>query len=200
MKPKSFKEYTMNGFRLPLSLDIIKVLKDNQSNTISLIDKKTNSLVSSCSFKVNLEQLQNIKNKSINSDKQTDVKTNSSFAIPVTHIKANKIIESTKVGSIITTNNNQTSTNMEKHVNAVYKGKLNSKFLNFKVTGWMADFNSKDVTESEVIIKLDDKFVFNSVANQERSDLLKKNINGGIGGFSIDIPVEVISQLPKILY
>ena len=46
MKPKSFKEYTMNGFRLPLSLDIIKVLKDNQSNTISLIDKKTNSLVS----------------------------------------------------------------------------------------------------------------------------------------------------------
>lgn len=195
MKPKSYKEYTMNGFRLPLSLDIIKSLKDNQSNTISLIDKKTNSLISSCSFIVDTKLLKNMKsdNKNIEKDDQT-VKTNSSFDIPISNTKENKNNQSQTPSSVLSDSKKQISTKN----NAVYKGKLNSKFLNFKVTGWMADFNSKDVTESEVIIKLDDKFVFNSVANQERSDLLKKNINGGIGGFSIDIPIEVISQLPKI--
>ena len=140
--PKRYVEHVANGFRVPITEDILSHLKN--SNSLTLIDKDTKKVVAKTVMKLTDRDLDN------------DLK-----------------------------------------LSTVYKGKLNSKFFNFEVSGWLVGFNSKDITESEVIVKLDDKFIFNSEANQERSDLLKENINGGIGGFSIDIPLEVVSQLPK---
>lgn len=81
-------------------------------------------------------------------------------------------------------------------------GKLNTKFSNFKITGWLAQKGLSQVGDDKdyrtALIKLDNGSSFTSIASMERADLQKKGIQGGKAGFTIDIPIEVISQLPKV--
>lgn len=181
--PRSYKEFRNNGFRMPLDQEIVNYLR--KENNIALIDKDTGVTVHNSKFHITERELSNLKNLF-----KVSVKTTNPI-LPVNNstTDTNAKIESPKDGV-------QNSKGVSAPQNS-YKGKLNSKFSNFKITGWLVKNNAKVSTVSEITIKLDGKFSFSAVADIKRADLESKGINGGVGGFSVDIPIEVISQLPS---
>lgn len=179
--PRSYKEFLNNGFRVSLDQEIVSSLRIE--NNIALIDKNTGVNVHNSKFHITESELENLRNIF-----KVSVKTTNS-SVPVKSTDTNTKIKRINDGLAVSGGAKVTQNS--------YKGKLNSKFSNFKITGWLVKDNAKVQTVSEIIIKLDGKFSFSSVADIKRGDLESKGINGGVGGFSIDIPIEVISQLPS---
>ena len=158
--PKSYKKHVNNGFSILIDDKIYRHL--NHKNTIKLIDKLTNVVISKSVIKIDLDLLKS----------------------QIFHDNSG-ISDSVKIESNI---------NVTDKVTVI--GKLNSKFNNFKITGWLA--STDDAKECRIaLLKFSNGLSFIVKADKVRKDLVSKGIKDGKAGFVLDIPFDVIAHLPQ---
>ncbi|SFP33990.1 Glycosyltransferase involved in cell wall bisynthesis [Ruminobacter amylophilus] len=75
-------------------------------------------------------------------------------------------------------------------------GKLNSKFNNLKISGWLASTDADAKEPRKALLKFPNGMSFTVKTNKFRKDLVSKGINGN-SGFVFDIPLDLIAQLPE---
>ena len=76
-------------------------------------------------------------------------------------------------------------------------GKLNSKFNNFKITGWLASTDDDSKECRNALLKFSNGMSFTVKADKFRKDLPSKGINDGRGGFVLDVSPDIIANLPE---
>ncbi len=95
------------------------------------------------------------------------------------------------------------SNNIEKEIDIsaskkkVVIGKLNSKFNNFKITGWLTCTDNNEKEYRSAILKFSNGISYTVKADKFRNDLASKGIKDGKAGFVLDVPLEVIAILPE---
>lgn len=75
-------------------------------------------------------------------------------------------------------------------------GKLNSKFSNFKISGWLTQSYNESRNNREVLIKLENNINLFAFANITQSNTTINEPNGPKFVFEIIVPVEVALNLP----
>jgi len=157
--PKSYKNHVNNGFSVSIDEKIYQHL--NHKNTIKLIDKLTNIVISKSVIKIDLD-----------------------------------LLKSQIFHDIGTLDNLNTELNINVSDKKNVIGKLNSKFNNFKITGWLASADdAKDCRKA--LLKFSNGLSFTVKADKVRKDLVSKGIKDGKAGFVFDVPSEVVSNLPQ---
>ena len=164
--PRKYKTHINNGFSVSIDDKIYPHL--NSKNIVQLVDKLTGIVVAKSVLKIDLNVVKN--------------QVSLSATVNTSNGVQKKIKKSTSEVSMSSTNR--------------IIGKLNSKFNNFKISGWLTSSDSKVNDYRKALIKFPNGVSFTVTANKVRGDLKTKGINEK-SGFVVDIPLDMIAQLPE---
>lgn len=128
--------------------------------------------------------------------KLIDKSTNKEIAKSVIKIDLALLKKSFRVGNVSCSNVKKDS-DVFVSTQASVIGKLNSTFNNFKITGWLTSTNYKSKEARKALLKFPKGISFTVTADKFRKDLASKGIGEGKAGFVLDVPLEVIVNLPE---